>query len=151
MRHLYTTLAFLIFGFMASAQQVPQAALDAFVKSSNENGFQLEKTMLPNFNRAHPNEMFRYIPCFNGKIIMVDIVMAKKPTDLQFKAYINNKVTLAKEAPFELTFAGTKLYVTYLTIDMRGVTSSSDQCLNLIAYDGDAIDMPVYIYCFSRK
>lgn len=67
------------------AQEIPQKVQDNYIAIATKNGEVLEKSFLPDFSRPHPNQMFRSVPCFPGKKIMLSVLTAAKPGDLFLK------------------------------------------------------------------
>ncbi len=142
---------FMLLFFIAqksSAQQVPQHVLDVILKAYHELGT-LDKSYLPKFSRAHPNDMYFYSPCYPGKKICVLSILPDKPKDWKFKLNYNGKTELSPKGLKENVLGGKTYYTDWI---MTGFASNfsdrSDQCLNIVAYDGDAIDLPVYTYVF---
>lgn len=146
-KFLFTTITAICF-LTATAQQVSKESQDAFIRSANQNGIVLEKSIMPDFTKMHPNRLQTTMACFPGKKIIVDVLMATKPSDLQFKVTIGNQVFKPHNDLTELTLGGVKCWVAGITMDMTNAPSG-DYCMDLIAYDGNAIDLPMYIYFFS--
>ncbi|MFN8288428.1 MAG: hypothetical protein U0V74_16845 [Chitinophagales bacterium] len=146
-KFLFTAVIALSF-LTATAQQVSKESQDDFVRSANQHGNVLEKSIMPDFTKAHPNRMQTTMACFPGKKMVINVLMAAKPSDLQFKVTIGSQVFKPKNDLAELTLGGIKCWVGGITIDMTNAPSG-DYCMDLLAYDGNAIDLPVYIYFFS--
>lgn len=135
---------------ITTAQQVSKESQDDFIRSANRNGNVLEKSIMPDFSKPHPNRLLTSMACFPGKKIMIEVLMAAKPSDLQFKVNIGNQVFKPHNELTELTLGGVKCWVNGTSIDMTSAPAG-DYCMDLVAYDGNAIDLPVYIYFFSYK
>ena len=133
------------------AQQVPQKIQDFYLSTAAKNGQVLEKKILPDFNRAHPTQLFINMPCFPGKKITASVLMATKPGDLKLKINIGKQEFLPKTDYLELPVDGVTYYSRAITLDMTNVTNTSENCMEVIAYDQNNIDLPVYLYFFSFK
>lgn len=147
--------AFLVFIQLAAAvvhaQRVPDNILAKFVKTYADDGFKLEKSIMPDFTRAHPGSLMYYNVCYPGKKILVLTVLAGKPSDWYFKLSYGDQVAPKTHTLTEITFDKNTYYTDWI---ISGFPSSfndrSEYCMTIVAYDKNAIDLPVYIYIFSK-
>ena len=133
------------------AQKVPDNLLNKLIKTYTDKGMTLEKSFLPNFNRAHPSEMMFYNVCYPGKKIVVATVIAQKPSDWYFKVSYGSQVAPKTHVLGEESFDGQPYYFDWIMTGFQADFSDpSAYCLTIVAYDKNAIDIPVYMYIFSK-
>jgi len=130
---------------------VPDKILGMLVKTYTDKGMTLEKSYLPDFKRAHPCNMMWYTSCYPGKKIVVATITAAKPSDWYFKVSYGDQVAPKTHQLGEETLDGHPYYIDWI---MTGFPSSfsdrSDNDLTIVGYDKNAIDLPVYLYIFSK-
>jgi len=79
-------------------------------------------------------------------------VLPAKPTDWIFKLNYNNKTALSPKGMKETVIDGKTYYTDWIITGFEpGFSDRSELCLNIVAYDGEAIDLPVYTYIFVYK
>lgn len=134
-----------------NAQKVPDKVLDKLIKTYTDKGMKLEKSFLPDFKRAHPCNMMYYNVCYPGKKIVVATVTAAKPSDWYFKVSYGSQVAPKTHVLGEEAVDGQPYWFDWI---LTGFPSSfsdpSEYCLTIVAYDKNAIDLPVYMYIFSK-
>lgn len=153
MRKILSVALIVISSLLACAQEVPQKILDNYLAIAAKSGEVLEKSFLPDFSRPHPTQMFRSMPCFPGKKIMVSVLTAAKPSDLILKVNYGKQEFKPKTVDYlELKLGSSNTYwLRTMVLDMANVTTNSDYCMEVYAYDANNIDLPVYLYFFSFK
>ena len=152
MKHVHVLLAVcLLLSARTSAQVVPDNVLNRLIKTYADKGMKLEKSFLPDFKRAHPSNMMFYNVCYPGKKIVVATITAKKPSDWYFKVSYGSQVAPKTHQVSEETIDGKPYSLDWI---MTGFPSSfsdpSEYCLTIVAYDKNSIDIPVYMYIFSK-
>ena len=141
----------LLFSARISAQVVPDNVLNRIVKTYVDKGMKLEKSILPDFRRAHPTNLMNYNVCYPGKKIVVATITAKKPSDWFFKVSYGNQVAPKTHEISETTIEGNPYCLDWIITGFpSSFSDASEYCLNIIAYDKDNIDLPVYMYIFSK-
>jgi hypothetical protein len=140
----------MVFAFNVKAQRVPDAVIDSLIKMYKSNSSSiLDKSFLPNFNRAHPNDMMIDTKCYPGKKVTVVALLASKPTDWKFKVAYGNQEAPKTHQLTEFVIGGKTYWTNFIMTAFRPEFNDySDACLRIFAYDGDAIDLPVYIFIF---
>lgn len=142
----------LFISLSAHGQRVPDDALGFFEKGLSENGRTIENRIFPDFSRVHPTQLFLYTQCYPGKKIGVFAVMPDKPKDWKFKVNAGSSTVTPRQAISEVEIHGKRYYSNTITLEFPSQMSDhSDKCMNIIAYDGDNIDLPVYLYIYSFK
>ena len=134
-----------------SAQKVPDDILKTVIQSYTELGQTLEKSLMPDFTRAHPTQMFTYVPCYPGKVLTVLSITAQKPADWKFKVRMDDHVFPKTNELSEVVLSGKTYCMNWILAGVSANTPNSENCLTVIAYDGDNIDLPVYTYIFSTQ
>lgn len=153
MKHVHFILAVLLLvaPVSVSAQKVPDKVLNKLIKTYADKGMTLEKSFLPNFNRAHPGNLMYYNVCYPGKKIVVATITAAKPSDWYFKVSYGSQVAPKTHVLGEETIDGNSYWLDWI---LTGFPSSfsdpSEYCLTIVAYDKNFIDLPVYMYIFSK-
>ena len=143
-------LLFFVCTLKIQAQSIPDAAQDSLKKMYTDIGMQLEKSFLPNFNIAHPNNLYWDTNCFPGKKIAVVTLLAKKPDDWYFKVSYGDQVAPKTHMLTELDINGNTYWTNYIiTAFNASFNDYSEYCLTIVAYDKNDIDLPVYTYIFS--
>ncbi len=138
--------------FAARAQKVPENVLNLYEKEYSKNNSGIEKRFFPDFSRTHPNQMFVFDQCYPGKKICVYAIMAEKPKDWKFKINAGSSTLTPTQAVDEKQFFGKKYYTNFITVSFPGqMPDKGDKCMNIIAYDGENIDLPVYLYLFNLR
>ncbi len=152
MRHLCTLIlvCLLLMSVHVDAQQVPEKILQMLIKTYLDKGMKLEKSFLPDFKRAHPSSMMNYNVCYPGKKIVVATIIASKPSDWYFKVSYGNQVAPKTNVLREETLDGKPYWIDWiLTGFPASFSDRTENCLTIIAYDKNSIDIPVYMYIFS--
>jgi hypothetical protein len=146
-----SSLLLLLFTYAAKAQRVPDNILRLYEKVYSET-YNIEKKILPDFTRPHPNQMNFYNQCYPGKRILVYALTAEKPKEWLFKISVGNQSITPKSEIQEIELEGKKYYTNFIIAGFpSNMNDKGDYCMNLIAYDGSNIDLPVYLYLFSPK
>ncbi len=141
---------FLLFIPKINGQSISVAHQDSLIKIYTDLGMQLEKSFLPNFEIAHPNKLYWDTNCYPGKKIAVVTLLAIKPDDWYFKVSYGDQLAPKTHVLGEIVFNGTTYYTNYiLTAFQSSFNDYSQYCLNIVAYDKNNIDLPVYTYIFS--
>lgn len=141
----------LFFSAHISAQVVPDNVLNRIVKTYVDKGMKLEKSILPDFRRAHPTNLMNYNVCYPGKKIVIATITAKKPSDWFFKVSYGNQVAPKTHEISETTIEGNPYSFDWINTGFPATFSdASEYCLTIIAYDKNNIDLPVYMYIFSK-
>ena len=131
------------------AQTVPQPILDKLIKTYTDKGYKLEKSVLPDFTRPHPNKAsYFYTQCYPGRGVVVVAIMGKKPSDWKLKVGYGSQSAVKSHTIGPIN-EGSSYYTDYIITSFPEGVPNSDYCMNVVAYDGDAIDLPVYLYIFS--
>lgn len=152
MKQLFFAISVLLFISMgAGAQVVPDNVLNKLIKTYADKGMKLEKSFLPDFKRPHPCNMMWYNVCYPGKKIVVATVSAAKPSDWYFKVSYGSQVAPKTHVVSEETVDGKPYWFDWiLTGFPANFSDRSEYCLTIVGYDKNAIDMPVYVYIFSK-
>jgi hypothetical protein len=133
------------------AQAVPDEILNMLIKSYADKGMKLEKSFLPDFKRAHPGSLMYYNVCYPGKKIVIATITAKKPSDWYFKVSYGNQVAPKTHQLNEETIDGKPYCFDWIITGFPASFSDpSEYCLTIVAYDKNSIDLPVYMYIFSK-
>ena len=83
---------------------------------------------------------------------MVCVLTAAKPGDLILKVNYGKQEFKPKTDYIGLKLGSSNTYwLRTMVIDMANVTTNSDYCMEVYAYDSNNIDLPVYLYFFSLK
>jgi hypothetical protein len=130
-----------------AAQKVSKERLNKIVSDFAKDGFSLENMYAPDFSSPHPNLSSRYIPCYQGKTVIVAAVMGFKPASLLFKVMLKGK-----EAPrtHELENISTN-GENYRALKFGPkYTTANKNCVNIVLYDKAAIDKPIYTLVFTK-
>jgi hypothetical protein len=134
-----------------SAQKVPDDVLNRLIKNYSDQGMKLEKSFLPDFKRAHPGNLMYYNICYPGKKILIATVTASKPSDWYFKVSCGSQTAPKKHELKEETIDGKLYYFDWIQTGFPATFSDpSEYCLTINAYDKNVIDLPVYMYIFSK-
>ena len=148
---LYLILSLVLAPLFLAAQKVPDEILNKLVKTYTDGGFSLEKSYLPDFNRVHPCSLMYYSVCYPGKKIVVATVTAAKPSDWYFKVSYKSQDAEKTHVLNEQSFGGKPYYFDWiLTGFPSGLNDPSEYCMTIVAYDKNTIDIPVYMYIFSK-
>jgi|GEM_PF-2662951 len=153
MKHLHILVAVGLLSLPAylNAQVVPDKVLNMLIKTYTDKGMKLEKSFLPDFKRAHPSNMMFYNVCYPGKKIVVATIIAQKPTDWYFKVSYGSQTAGKTHQLAEETIDGKPYWLDWI---LTGFPTSfhdpSEYCLTIVAYDKNSIDIPVYMYIFSK-
>jgi hypothetical protein len=140
----------LLVSFSARAQQVPDKILNMLIKTYENKGMKLERSFLPDFKRVHPSNMMYNANCYPGKKIVVATILAGKPSDWYFKVSYGSQVAPKTHNLGQETLDGKPYWIDWiLTGFPTSFSDPSQYCLNIVAYDKNAIDLPVYMYIFS--
>ncbi len=135
----------------SNAQTVPDNILNRVIKLYADKGMKLEKSFLPDFKRAHPTNLMNYNVCYPGKKIVIATVTAKKPSDWFFKVSYGNQVAPKTHQLNEETIDGNQYCFDWIMTGFpASFSDASEYCLTIIAYDKNNIDLPVYMYIFSK-
>jgi len=133
------------------AQKVPENVLNSYEKVYTEK-YTIEKRIFPLFDRPHPNRMYFYNECYPGKSIVLFALMAEKPKDWKFKISVGDKSITPSRELQEIELYDKKYYSNFIIVKFpENMSDKSEYCLNIIAYDGDNVDLPVYLYVFSVR
>ena len=134
-----------------NAQSVPDKILNMLIKTYTEKGMKLERSFLPDFKRAHPCNMMYYTNCYRGKKVVVATILAGKPSDWYFKVSYGSQVAPKTHQLGEETLDGKPYWLDWiLTGFPSSFSDASENCLTIVAYDKNAIDLPVYMYIFTK-
>jgi hypothetical protein len=148
-------LLLIVFGlFLAAgvhAQKVPDKVLERIIKTYADKGMTLEKSFLPDFKRAHPGNLMYYNRCYPGKKIVVATITASRPADWYFKVSYGNQVASKTHELASETIDGQQYWLDWIITGFPANFSDPSQyCLTIVAYDKNSIDLPVYMYIFSK-
>ena len=70
---------------IARENKIPEKVLDLYIEMFEKRGFSLELKYYPDFEKAHPNEMFRNFKCSAGSTYTVVTLAAHQPIEWIFK------------------------------------------------------------------
>lgn len=146
-----TFLLGLLMPSRTNAQELPQAIVTYYTSFLKEKGEVLERAIVPNMTRTHPNDMLIDMPCFPGKKIGVKVLMAAKPGDLLLKVNVGPRAFTPRVEMREHTLSAGSFWLQGLSIDMSNLTNRSEDCMQVVAYDRSNIDLPIYIFVTSFK
>ncbi len=152
MRHLqFLAVFWLLIPVVVSAQKVPDEVLNKLIKTYTDKGMMLEKSFLPDFKRVHPGNLMYYNVCYPGKKIVVATVTAAKPSDWYFKVSHGDQIAPKTHVLGEEAIGGKLYYFDWIMSGFPATFSDpSEYCLTIVAYDKNSIDLPVYMYIFSK-
>ena len=149
--HYYLCLSLVFFPIFLSAQKVPDDILNTLIKTYSDKGMKLEKSYLPDFKRAQPGGLMYYSVCYPGRRIVVATVTAAKPSDWYFKVSYKSQDAPKTHTLNEQSINGKSYWFDWIMTGFPGSLSDpSEYCMTIVAYDKNTIDMPVYMYIFSK-
>ena len=142
----------LFFSGTIFAQKVPDNIIALYEKVYTKDDYIIEKKILPAFDRAHPNQMYFFNQCYPGKSILIYAIMAERPKSWKFKASVGNTELKKIRELKEIDLLGKTYYTDCIAVSFpASMHDQSDKCMNIVAYDLDNIDLPVYLIIFSKK
>ena len=133
------------------AQTIPQSALDTMINKYLVQGCKLDKSFLPQMKRFHPNNLMLYNKCYPGKKVIMMCLVAKKPSDWKMKFSYGSQVAAKDHQISPTTIDGVTYWTDWIVTRFpAGLSDPSEYCTTMLAYDGDAIDLPIYTYIFIK-
>lgn len=145
------TACLLVFKLGATAQPIPQAAIDELVKSYKTEGISLEKIYTPDFTMIYPNTGLRYVPCYPGKRLLVLVLMTEKPIQYVFKVKHGDNMVAATHEPESIVLAGKTYWFDYrATAFPPDFSDHSTDCLFVLVMDQRNHKMPIYTLLLTK-
>ena len=140
---------------LATAQKIPDSAIDEFCEAAKSDGYTIERIIKPDLTKPHPNEaMYWDGPCYPGKTVIVSVLFAAKPQDLFFKIQVYTKLIEQSGNLNKLTIRGTEYWNDFRAAKFGPEYANyknTTKCLTLFAYDKKALDLPVYVIIMTKK
>ena len=135
----------------ATAQPIPEAALDELVKTYKAEGISLEKIYRPDFSKVYPNTGLRYVPCYPGKRLLVLVLMPEKPVQYVFKVKHGDNMVAAGHEPESIVLQGKTYWFDYrATAFAPDFSDRSENCLFVLVMDQRQHKMPIYTLLLTK-
>ncbi|MFI5171856.1 MAG: hypothetical protein ACHQFW_05670 [Chitinophagales bacterium] len=149
-RSIILILTCLFFSGNIYSQTVSEEQIAKIKKIYTDAGFTFQTIYMPDFNRAHPNEMWRTVPCYMGKMTLLIAAMSFVPDSLKFKAsYKDIVLETYRERNDWSDEKGTLITESRYTNFTDDGSGSHENCIDVYLYDNDYIDRPVYLLIFT--
>jgi hypothetical protein len=131
-------------------QKIPDKVLESYIEMYEKRGFSLEQKFYPDFEKTHPNEMFRNFKCQAGSEYTVVSLVAQQPTEWIFKVRKGNTLLPHADKITSLKLLGNMYWSDFITTASSAkAVCQIDSDLKISVYDNMATHLPVYILIFS--
>ncbi len=135
---------------VAFEKKIPEKVLECYIEMFEKRGFTLEQKFYPDFEKAHPNEMFRNFKSEAGSTYTVVTLMAQQPGDWIFKVRKGNILLPQNGKVTSLMLMKNMYWSDFITTASTTATGGQIDCdLKISAYDNQVTNLPVYILIFG--
>jgi hypothetical protein len=133
-----------------NAQKVSPQKLNKIISDFARDGYKLENKFEPDFSKPNPNPLSRFIPCYQGKNVIVVAVMAFKPGSLLFKVVLKGKEAPKTHELENLSTNEESVYYDYRALKFPTKFPQDPNCINIMLYDRSGATKPVYTLIFTK-